>query len=108
MDELQKVYTMIMESGFAAFPVVEKKRLVGVISRRDLISSRRVRSSIAQHARTTIGDAMTMQVVTVAPDDPISAAAELIVKHDVSLLPVVDGEHLVGVVNRHDVLAALT
>jgi CBS domain-containing protein len=107
-DELQKVYTMIMESGFAAFPVVEKKRLVGVISRRDLISSRSVRSSIAQHAHTTIGDAMTTEVVTVAPDDPISVAAELIVKHDVSLLPVVDGEHLVGVVNRHDVLAALT
>jgi len=107
-DELRKVYTMIMESGFAAFPVVEKKRLVGVISRRDLISSRRVRSSIAQHARTTIGDAMTKEVVTVGPDDPISTAAELIVRHDVSLLPVVDGGHLVGVVNRHDVLAALT
>lgn len=106
-DELQKVYTMITESGFTAFPVVEKKRLVGIISRRDLISSRRVRSAIAQHARTAISDVMTKEVVTIAPDDPISVAAELIVRHDVSLLPVIDGGHLAGVVNRHDVLAAL-
>ena len=106
-DDIQKVYTMIMDSGLAAFPVVEKKRLVGIISRRDLLSSKRVRSEIAQHARATIGDVMTREVVTIAPDEPIRAAAELLVKHDVSLLPVVDREHLVGVVNRHDVLAAL-
>ena len=106
-DDIQKVYTMIMESGFTAFPVVGKKRLAGIISRRDLISSRRVRSEIAQHAHTPVKDVMTTDVVTIAPDDPISTAAERLVHHDVSILPVVDGEHLVGVVNRHDVLAAL-
>jgi len=106
-DDLQKVYTMIMDSGFAAFPVIEKKKLVGVISRRDLISHTRVRSAIAQHAHTAIRDVMSSDVVTIDPEEPISAAAELIVRHDVSLLPVIEGEHLVGIVNRHDVLAAL-
>jgi len=106
-DELQKVYTMIRDSGFSAFPVIEKKKLVGIITRRDMIGSKRVRSAIVQHAHTTIADMMTREVVTIGPDELISAAAELIVRHDVSLLPVVDGEHLVGVVNRHDVLAAL-
>ena len=86
---------------------MKKKRLVGIISRRDLISSKRVRSAIPQHAGTPLEDVMTQEVVTVTPDDPISAAAELLVKHDVSLLPVLDGEYLVGVINRHDILAAL-
>jgi CBS domain-containing protein len=106
-DEIQKVYTMILESGFTTFPVTRKKKLAGIISRRDLISSRRVRSAIAQHNSTPVGDVMMKDVVTIAPDEPVSAAAELIVKHDVSLLPVMDGERLVGVINRHDVLRAL-
>jgi CBS domain-containing protein len=106
-DEIQKVYSLIVESGFSAFPVLKKKRLVGIISRRDLIASRRVRSVIAEHSRTPVESMMSTDVVTIAPGEPVSAAAELLVKHDVSRLPVLDGDHLVGVIDRHDVLASL-
>ena len=106
-DEIQKVYSLIVESGFSAFPVLKKKRLVGIISRRDLIASRRMRSVIADHARTPVESVMTTDVVTIAPGEPVSAAAELLVKHDVSRLPVLDGDRLVGVIDRHDVLASL-
>jgi CBS domain-containing protein len=106
-DEIQKLHGMILESGFSTFPVVHKKKLAGIISRRDLISTRRVRSAITQHNQTPVETVMTREVITIAPDEPISAAAELIVAHDVSMLPVMDGERMVGVVNRHDVLRAL-
>lgn len=106
-DEIQKVYALIVESGFSAFPVTRKKRLVGIISRRDLIGSRRVRAIIADHAKTPVGSIMTTDIVTIEPGEPVSAAAELLVKHDVSRLPVMDGEHLVGIIDRHDVLASL-
>ena len=106
-DELQKIYALIMETGFSAFPVMKKKRLVGFISRRDMISTKRVRSVIAQHARTTIEDVMTRDVVTIAPGEPVRYAAELLVKHDISRLPVLDGGCLVGIVDRHDILAVL-
>jgi CBS domain-containing protein len=106
-DEIQKVYSLIVESGFSAFPVLKKKRLVGIISRRDLIGSRRLRTVIADHAHTPVESVMTTDVVTIAPGEPVSAAAELLVKHDVSRLPVLDGDRLVGVIDRHDVLASL-
>ncbi|MFA4848214.1 MAG: CBS domain-containing protein [Methanoregula sp.] len=106
-DELQKIQSLIIESGFTAFPVINKKRLAGIISRRDLISTKRVRSAVAQHAHTTIEDVMTRDVVTIAPDEPVRYAAELLVKHDISRLPVLEGETLVGIVDRHDILAAL-
>ncbi|MFA5267256.1 MAG: CBS domain-containing protein [Methanoregula sp.] len=106
-DEIQRVHALIVESGFSAFPVVKKKRLVGIISRRDLISSRRMRAVIADHAKTPVEGVMTTDVVTIAPGEPVSAAAELLVKHDVSRLPVLDGDRLVGVIDRHDVLASL-
>jgi len=106
-DTIQKVYTMIVESGFSAFPVVKKKRLVGFISRRDLIRTRRVQSVIAHHAHTTIDAIMSKDVVTIGPDEPISAAAELLVKHDVSCLPVIEKDSMIGIVDRHDVLSGM-
>jgi CBS domain-containing protein len=106
-DTIQKIYTMILESGFSAFPVVKKKRIVGLISRRDLIRTRRVQSIIAGHAQTTIEEVMSKNVVTIGPDEPIGSAAELLVKHDVSRLPVIDGDRIVGIVDRHDVLKGL-
>jgi CBS domain-containing protein len=106
-DELQKIQALILESGFTSFPVIKKKRLVGIISRRDLISHQQIRSAIAQHAHTTIEDVMKHDVVTITPGEPISRAAELLVKHDISRLPVLEGDILVGIVDRHDILAAL-
>jgi len=106
-DTIQKIYTMIMESGFSAFPVVKKKRIVGFISRRDLIRTRRVQSVISQHAHTTIEDIMSKDLISIGPDEPIGSAAELLVKHDVSRLPVVDGDRIIGIVDRHDVLRGL-
>ena len=106
-DELQKIQSLIVESGFTAFPVMKKKRLVGIISRRDLISTKRVRPAMAQQAHASIGDVMTREVITITPDDKVSCAAEMLVKHDISLLPVIRGETLVGIIDRHDTLAAL-
>ena len=106
-DTVQKIYTMIMESGFSAFPVVKKKRIIGIISRRDLIRTRRVQSIIAGHAHTTIEEVMSKNVVTIGPEEPIGSAAELLVKHDVSRLPVIDEDRIVGIVDRHDVLKGL-
>ena len=106
-DELQKIQSLIVDSGFSEFPVTHKKRLVGIISRRDLIKTQRVRSVVAQHAHTSIEDVMTRDVVTITPGESVSHAAELLVKHDISLLPVLEGETLVGIIDRHDILTAL-
>jgi CBS domain-containing protein len=52
-----------------------------------------------------VADFMTRQVITVAPDSPVLAAAKLMLEHKVSGLPVVDtAGHLVGIVSEHDLL----
>jgi len=106
-DTLQQVYAKIVESGFTAFPVIKKKRLVGLISRRDLIRSGGVRSAIAQSSTKTVEDVMAQEVVTVSGGAPLSDAARLMVDNDVSRLPVLDGMTLVGILDRHDVLDGL-
>jgi CBS domain-containing protein len=52
-----------------------------------------------------VGDFMTTRVVTIHPDSPIMDAAQLMLKHHVSGLPVVDdNRRVVGIVTDHDLL----
>jgi len=106
-DTLQQVYAKIVESGFTAFPVTRKKRLVGLISRRDLIRSGGVRSALAQNSAKTVEEVMSKEVVTISNNALLSEAACRMVENDVSRLPVVSGDNLVGIIDRHDVLAGL-
>lgn len=51
------------------------------------------------------GDVMTRDVTTVSPDTPIVEAASLMVKHNVSGLPVINGNgKLAGIVTESDFL----
>lgn len=52
------------------------------------------------------GEAMTSPAVTIAPDRPVEAAAELMIDEDVNRLPVVRGGKLVGIVTRADLVRA--
>ena len=106
-EPIQKVYTLIMESGFTAFPVVSKKQLVGIVSRHDLLAAGRVRKALESQAGVEVEAVMTKEVVTVSPDMPTADAANLLVRHDVSRVPVVEGGKIVGIIDRHDVLKGL-
>ncbi|MGA2105324.1 CBS domain-containing protein [Methanoregula sp.] len=106
-DTLQQVYAKIVESGFTSFPVIRKQRLVGLISRRDLIRSGGVRSALAQNSTKTVGEMMTKEVISIHGGALLSEAARLMVENDVSRLPVVEGDSMVGIVDRHDILAGL-
>lgn len=52
-----------------------------------------------------VGDVMTSRIVSVRPDASVLEACELMLKHDISGLPVVDPlGHLVGIVTERDFL----
>ncbi|NXY97157.1 CBS domain-containing protein [Streptomyces sp. BR123] len=53
-----------------------------------------------------VADLMTDAVVSVAPDTPFKDVAKLLAQHDISGVPVLDGEdRVVGVVSQTDLLA---
>jgi len=51
---------------------------------------------------------MTRDVITVSPETPLKEAAELLARHQVSGLPVVDEAKVVGVVSEADIVARST
>jgi CBS domain-containing protein len=83
-----------------SIPVVEGDRLVGVVTDRDLVV--RVLAE-DRDPQTTVGEILSTDVVTVAPDAGLDDALRLLARHQVRRLPVVEGDRLVGIVAQADV-----
>jgi CBS domain-containing protein len=104
-DPVSRVQALVQESGFSAFPVLKRRQLVGMISRRDLLASGRTRQ--ATDGKLAVEAVMATPAITTAPDAAVRDAAALICRHDISRLPVVENGRVVGIIDRHDVLRAI-
>ncbi|MCA9573860.1 MAG: CBS domain-containing protein [Sandaracinaceae bacterium] len=92
-------------------PVVRGKRLLGLISHRDLLQAQ-ARLLLATKQATedevyvsvAAEDIMTKDVVTVHPDMRILEASDLLLDQPFGCLPVVENDGLVGIVTEADLL----
>lgn len=83
-------------------PVVEDGELLGWVTERD-IREAYLASLIEQ---VSIGDIMTKDPITISPEANLEEAAELLYRHGIGGLPVVDKGKLVGVITVADIMAA--
>lgn len=80
-------------------PVVSNGQLLGVITDRDIV----VRGVAEKRPNSTqVTEIMTTDVITATPDMSTQEAAELMAKHQIRRLPVVEGSKLVGVCSLGD------
>ena len=115
-DTLRVVRQLFEQHRFHHLLVVDGRRLVGVISDRDLL--RHVSPFVGREFAERAQDAATLnkrahQIMTRAPifarpDATISEGIGLILEHRISCLPVVDEQsHPIGIVTWRDLLKAL-
>ena len=124
---IKDVATLLVEHRISGLPVVDDGGLVlGVVSEGDLIfkehapdsverrplarifgDSSATRARLAKVLALTAGDAMTAPAITVTANSLIAEAAATMTRSRVNRLPVVDGDVLVGVISRADVVRAL-
>jgi acetoin utilization protein AcuB len=93
--------------------VTEDSRLVGIITDRDIrlnLPSQATSLSVWEVnyllAKLTVEKVMTRSVIITGPDQDAADAARLMLEHKIGALPVLDGDHLVGIVTETDVLRA--
>jgi CBS domain-containing protein len=115
---LREAARELIRSGLGALPVVDdEQRLLGMLSERELMrhllvtevfSDAAGRYSPAQRtANLTVRDAMTRQVLCVAPQQPVAEVAALMSNKDVERVPVVREGRLVGFLTRGDIVRKL-
>jgi acetoin utilization protein AcuB len=100
-DTLATARTIMQAEGFKHLPVVETKRVLGVITDRD------VRQHTAHLDEILVETVMTADPVIVSPDTTIEEAASVMLVKRIGCLPVVQNGGLVGIITATDLLRAL-
>ncbi|HJU18725.1 MAG TPA: CBS domain-containing protein [Stellaceae bacterium] len=68
--------------------------------------ARLARDYVQAHART-VGEVMTRKILWATPHTPLAEVVQLMERHHVKRLPVIEGGSLVGIVSRADLVRAL-
>lgn len=106
-EPLIEAYRTMEKHSIRHLPVVDRGRLVGIITDRDIRYATRPGQHDPSYARTPIEEVMTAEPLTAGPLDPIEEAARLMRSEKVGCLPVLDGRELVGIVTVTNLLDAV-
>ncbi len=114
-DMLDKVFFLFNFEAIRHLPVVEKGKVVGVLSDRDLkkimgprkkvVTNEKDGTRFVVHARR-VRTIMHRGVTTIGPDEQAADAAAIMAKRKIGCLPVVKKEKLVGIITSTDILRA--
>ncbi len=110
-----EAHKLMKEHDFRRLPVVnDHGRLIGIVTLSDLREagpSPATSLSIFELnyllAQLTIDKIMTRDVVTVSPDATIRDAANLMLKHEVGALPVMENGRLIGIITESDIFRVI-
>jgi len=82
-----------------------RKELVGIITVLDAaLAVADARFGDVPPSRIKVSEVMTSPVVTISPDATVDQAIKTMLSHGISGLPVLDGDRLVGIVTKTDLL----
>jgi CBS-domain-containing membrane protein len=128
--EIKTLAKLFVDHNVNAMPVVDDDGgLVGIVSQTDLVeqdkplhiptvislfdwvlyleSPKKFIEEVRKVTARRVGEICSQDVVTCAPDTPVSSVASLMVDNKAHLVPVLDGGRMVGVVARLDIIRSM-
>jgi acetoin utilization protein AcuB len=110
-DSIGLARRVMVKNRINQLPVLDAGKLVGIVTDRDIRDAYPTSmvinrgKEIDRFADTfTVEEVMSFNVMTVQPDTPLEVAVNLLRRHRIGSLPVVENGKLVGIITRSDVL----
>ena len=123
---VRDVARVMIDRRISAVPVIDQGKIVGIVTENDLlrraeVGTERIRplwlqfltsddTLLAEYVKShgeTARDVMTREVITVGPDMLIKDIADLMETRHIKRVPVVEGDRVVGIVSRANLVQAL-
>lgn len=99
LDNVYEVAVKMKELDVGAIPIVDEEKLIGMITDRDIV----VRGVAEKKPGSTkVEEIMSDCLYTISPDANVNEGAQLMAKHQIRRLPVVEGDSLIGIVSLGD------
>lgn len=117
-ETVDRAQTLMAQHGIRHLPVLEGRRLAGILTDRDVRGVMVRQRAGAAHAEAgrayflvpgvLVEEAMTPDPVTIAPGAELDEAARLLIARKIGCLPVVDRGRVVGIITETDILGVVT
>lgn len=107
---LREAARLMFRNRVSGLPVTEPDgTLIGIITEADFLRLEVERQEGARDQVVTVGEVMSIGVVTIRPEMEIYEAAKIMAVQEVKRLPVVDDDNrLLGVISRADIVSIFT
>jgi CBS domain-containing protein len=103
-DSVRLAVLRMLEEGVGSVAVCEGGRLIGIFTERDVLG---LAGEGTDLDAVRVGDVMTREPLTVDAGVAVLDAARLMGERKIRHLPVVEGDHLLGMVGIRDILGSL-
>ena len=134
-DTIREAAKVLKVNNISGAPVLEGRKLVGIVSEadllkllvipekgnlwlpspfevievpiRELLSWEDTKKMLSDVGSTKVEEMMTKDVHTISSEASVEEASELMIRHRINRLPVMENDHVVGIVTRGDIIEGL-
>lgn len=93
---------MLQAYGYFGLPVLERGKLVGIITKKDV-----AKALMHGLVHAPVKGFMSRHLLTVGPNEPVYQIERIMSEEDVGYLPVVEDDTVIGIIDRESVLKEL-
>lgn len=123
---VKEIGRLIFSLGLAGIPVVKDKKLVGIVTEKDILTKFhptvqdymedpvntsdfvKMEANLRFFLNTTATEVMSKEPTTISPDTPLVKAQSIMLLNKISRLPIIDKEgNLIGIVSQGDIFRGL-